>query len=122
MAITYKKSPFKQAGVTASSFTANPDSRRSTTGYVFILGAESISFGAVTQMLTAQSTKESRGKRGCLPSKVSGVSVEGFRGSFVRKPIRFDRHKLRQHWGIAVLVLALAHQGGDDQNSPRVNV
>ena len=41
-----------------ASFRANPDNRKSTTGYLFFLGGGLISFGFKTQSLTAQSTVE----------------------------------------------------------------
>ena len=44
---------------TDASFGANPDNRKSTTGYLFFLGGGYISFGPKTQSLTAQSTVES---------------------------------------------------------------
>ena len=44
---------------TDASFGANPDNRKSTTGYLFFLGEGLISFGSETQSLTAQSTVES---------------------------------------------------------------
>ena len=44
---------------TDASFRANPDNRKSTTGYLFFLGGGLISFGSKTQSLTAQSTVES---------------------------------------------------------------
>ena len=44
---------------TDASFGANPDNRKSTTGYLFFLGGAPISFGSKTQSLTAQSTVKS---------------------------------------------------------------
>ena len=41
-----------------ASFAINPDTRRSTTGYFFIMGGGPVSFGSVTQTLTSQSTAE----------------------------------------------------------------
>ena len=41
---------------TDALFGANPDNRKSTTGYLFFLGGGLISFGSNTQSLTAQST------------------------------------------------------------------
>ena len=47
------------ASYTDASFGANPDNRKSTTGYFFFLGGGLVSFGSKTQSLTAQSTVES---------------------------------------------------------------
>ena len=44
---------------TDASFGANPDNRKSTTGYLFFLGGGLTSFGSKMQSLTAQSTVES---------------------------------------------------------------
>ena len=41
---------------TDASFAANPDSRKSTSGFIFYISGGPISFGAKTQSLTAQST------------------------------------------------------------------
>ncbi len=58
LAIIYKKGQFAMHGYTDASFAANPDNRKSTTGYLFLLGGAPISFGSKTQSLTAQSTVE----------------------------------------------------------------
>lgn len=58
LAITYKKGNFGLSGYTDASFAANPDNRRSTTGYIFMFCGAPVSFGAVTQTLVAQSTVE----------------------------------------------------------------
>ena len=57
--IVYKRAQFRMVSYTDASFGANPDSRKSTTGYPFLLGGGSISFGSKTQSLTVQSTVES---------------------------------------------------------------
>ena len=57
--ITYRKGQLRLVSYTDASFGANPDNRKSTTGYLFFLGGEPISFGSKTQSLTAQSTVES---------------------------------------------------------------
>ena len=56
--IVYKRGQFRLAAFTDSSFGANPDNGRSTTGYLFFLAGGPISYGAKTQTLTAQSTVE----------------------------------------------------------------
>ncbi|CAB1099770.1 unnamed protein product [Ectocarpus sp. CCAP 1310/34] len=56
--IVYRRGQFRLAAFTDSSFGANPDNRRSSTGYLFFLAAGLISYGAKTQTLTAQSTVE----------------------------------------------------------------
>ena len=56
--IVYKRGQFRLAAFTDSSFGANPDNGRSTTGYLFFLAGGLISYGAKTQTLTAQSTVE----------------------------------------------------------------
>ena len=58
LAITYRKGNFGLTGYTDASFAANPDSRKSTTGYLFMFCGAPVSFGAVTQTLVAQSTVE----------------------------------------------------------------
>ena len=57
--IVYKRGQFRMVSHTDASFGANPDNRKSTTGYLFFLGGRLISFGSKTQSLTAQSTVES---------------------------------------------------------------
>lgn len=57
--IIFKRGQFRMAAYTDASFGANPDNRKSTTGYLFFLGGGLISFGSKTQSLTAQSTVES---------------------------------------------------------------
>ena len=57
--ITYRKGQLRLVSYTDASFGANPDNRKSTTGYLFFLGGAPISFGSKTQSLTAQSTVES---------------------------------------------------------------
>ena len=57
--IVYKRAQFRMVSYTDASFGANPDNRKSTTGYLFLLGGGLISFGSKTQSLTAQSTVES---------------------------------------------------------------
>ena len=54
--IVYKRGQFGMVSYTDPSFRANPDNRKSTTGYIFFLGGGLISFGSKTQSLTAQST------------------------------------------------------------------
>ncbi|CAB1099959.1 unnamed protein product [Ectocarpus sp. CCAP 1310/34] len=54
----YKRGQCRLAAFTDSSFGANPDNGRSTTGYLFFLAGGLISYGAKTQTLTAQSTVE----------------------------------------------------------------
>ena len=56
--IVYKRGQLRLAAFTDSSFGANPDNGRSTTGYLFFLAGGPISYGAKTQTLTAQSTVE----------------------------------------------------------------
>ena len=57
--ITYRKGQLRLVSYTDASFGANPDNRKSTTGYLFFLGGAPISFGSKIQSLTAQSTVES---------------------------------------------------------------
>lgn len=57
--IIFKRGQFRMTAYTDASFGANPDNRKSTTGYLFFLGGGLISFGSKTQTLTAQSTVES---------------------------------------------------------------
>lgn len=57
--IVFKRGQFRIAAFADASFGANPDNRKSTTGYLFFLGGGLISFGTKTQSLTAQSTVES---------------------------------------------------------------
>ena len=57
--IVYKRGQFRMVSYTNASFGANPDNRKSTTGYLFFLGGGFISFGSKTQSLTAHSTVES---------------------------------------------------------------
>ncbi|CAB1108809.1 unnamed protein product [Ectocarpus sp. CCAP 1310/34] len=56
--IVYKKGQFRLSCFTDSSFGANPDNGRSTTGYLFFLGGGLISYGAKAQTLAAQNTVE----------------------------------------------------------------
>ncbi|CAB1102198.1 unnamed protein product [Ectocarpus sp. CCAP 1310/34] len=56
--IVYKKGQFRLSCFTDSSFGANPDNRRSPTGYLFSLGGGLISYGAKAQTLAAQNTVE----------------------------------------------------------------
>ncbi|CAB1102440.1 unnamed protein product [Ectocarpus sp. CCAP 1310/34] len=49
---------FRLSCFTDSSFGANPDNGRSTTGYLFFLGGGLISYGAKAQTLAAQNTVE----------------------------------------------------------------
>ena len=58
--IVYKRGQFRMVSSTDASFGANPDNRKSTTGYLFFLGGGLISFGSKTQSLTAHSTVESK--------------------------------------------------------------
>ena len=44
--ITYRKGQLRQVSYTDASFGANPDNRKSTTGYLFFLGGAPISFGS----------------------------------------------------------------------------
>ena len=57
--IAYKRGQFTLHGYTDTSFASDPDNRSSTSGYLFIMAGEPISFGAKTQTLTAQTTVES---------------------------------------------------------------
>ena len=57
--ITYRKEQLRLVSYTDASFGANPDNRKSTTGYLFFLGGAPNNFGSKTQSLTAQSTVES---------------------------------------------------------------
>ena len=57
--ITYRKGQLRLVSYTDASFGANPDNRKSTTGYLFFLGGAPISFGSKTQSLTTQPTVES---------------------------------------------------------------
>ena len=57
--IVYKRGQFRMVSYTDASLGANPDNRKSTTGYLFFLGGGLISFGSKTQSLTVQSTVES---------------------------------------------------------------
>ena len=57
--IVYKRGQFRMVSYTDASFGANPDNRKSTTGYFFFLGGGLISFGSKTPSLTAQSNVES---------------------------------------------------------------
>ena len=57
--IVYKRGQFRMVSYTDASFGANPDNRKSTTGYLFFLGGGLICFGSKTKSLTAQSTVES---------------------------------------------------------------
>ena len=57
--IVYKRGKFRMVSYTDALFEADPDHRKSTTGYLFFLGGGLISFGSKTQSLTAQSTVES---------------------------------------------------------------
>ena len=59
LSIVYKRGQFRMVSYTDVSFEANPDNRKSTTGYIFFLGGGLIRFGSKTQSLTAQSTVES---------------------------------------------------------------
>ena len=45
LAIIYNKRQFVIHGFTDASFAGNPDNRRSTTGYVFLLCGSPISYG-----------------------------------------------------------------------------
>ena len=57
--IVYKRGQFRMVSYSDASFGANPDNRKSRTGYMFLQGGGLISFGSKTQSLTAQSTVES---------------------------------------------------------------
>lgn len=57
--ITYKRGQFRMVSYTDASFGANPDNRKSTTGFLFFLCGALIRFRSKTQSLTAQSTVES---------------------------------------------------------------
>ena len=57
--IVYKRGKIRMVSYTDASFGANPDTPKSTTGYLFFLDGGLISFGSKTQSLTAQSTVES---------------------------------------------------------------
>ena len=54
--IVYKRGQFRMVSYIDASFGANPDNRKSTTGYIFVLGGGLISSGSKTQSLTAHST------------------------------------------------------------------
>ena len=54
--IVYKRGQFRMVSYTDALFEANPNNRKSTTGYLFFLDGGLISFGSKTQSLTAQST------------------------------------------------------------------
>ena len=56
--ITYKRGQFRLTAYADSSFGANPDNGRSTTGYLFFLGGGLLNFGAKSQTIVAQSTVE----------------------------------------------------------------
>ena len=45
LTIIYKKGQFAMHGYTDASFAANPDNRKSTTAYLFLLGGAAISYG-----------------------------------------------------------------------------
>ncbi|CAN0391095.1 unnamed protein product [Ascophyllum nodosum] len=46
--IVYKRGQFRMMSYTDASFGANPNNRKSTTGYLFLLGGGLISFGSKT--------------------------------------------------------------------------
>ena len=57
LAIVYKRGQVRMTGCTDASFAANPDNRKSTSGFIFMCGGP-IGLGAKTQSPTAQSTVE----------------------------------------------------------------
>ena len=56
--ITYRKGKSLLVGYGDASFATDPDTQKSTTGYIFMMGGAPVSFRTVTQTLTAQSTVE----------------------------------------------------------------
>ena len=56
LAIVFKKGHLGLEGYTDASFAANPENRKSITGYMFKFCGVPVSSGAVTQTPTAQST------------------------------------------------------------------
>ena len=57
-AITYRKGKPLLVRYGDASFAADPDTQKSTTVYIFMMRGAPVSFGTVTQTLTAQSTVE----------------------------------------------------------------
>lgn len=58
--IIFKRGQFQLHGYVDASLASNPDTRKSTTGSIFLLGGGSFSFGSKTQSLFTQSTVESK--------------------------------------------------------------
>ena len=58
LAIMYKRGQFRMIGYTDASFAADPDNRKSTSGFIFFMSGGPISSGAKTQTLSAQSRVE----------------------------------------------------------------
>ena len=50
LAVTYEKGQFTINGYVDASFSAGPDNRKSTTGYLFLMSGGPLSFGAKTQI------------------------------------------------------------------------
>ena len=59
LSIEYKAGNFRLKGYCDASWGANPDNCRSTSGYLFFLSGELVSFKSTLQKLAAQSTVES---------------------------------------------------------------
>ena len=76
--ITYRKGQLRLVSYTDASFGANPNNRKSTTGYLFFLGGAPISFGSKTQSLTAQSTAQEHSALREIACSVPGPSISPF--------------------------------------------
>lgn len=85
--ITYKRGQFRIAAFVDASFGANPDNRKSSTVYLFLLGEGLISFGSKAQSLTAQSTVESE------LQALSYVAKEAVYISNLMQELKFDNLK-----------------------------
>ena len=59
LSIVCNRGQFRMVSYTGALFGANPNNRKSTTGYLVFLGGGFIRLGSKTQSLTAQSTVES---------------------------------------------------------------
>ena len=94
--IVYKRGQFRMVSYTDAPFGANPDNRKSVTGYLFFLGGGLISFGSKTQSLTAPSTVESE-----LQALSYGAREAVYLSKFLMglgfKTFSLGPHQQRQH-------------------------
>ena len=95
--IVYRSGCFKLQTFANASFTNDPDKRRSTSGYIFLLSGAPISWASSLQSLTALSTVESELVAITLCMK-DACHIQDVLRELKFNWIRKDRHLKRLDW------------------------